>query len=87
LSHDKATTTKKQYINPEVLLRFLSTGRTEKTFRDAILGGKPTLAFDPQKFVEVASAAAVGKAASVLRHATEGLTLGELLEELWNTDD
>ena len=82
LSHDKATTTKKQYINPEVLLRFLSTATMGgATFRDAILAGKPTLAFDPQRFIEVASAAAVGKRASQRRQAT-AMTLEELLEDL-----
>ena len=81
LSHDSAATTKKQYINPEVLLRFLSTGRTEKTFRDAILGGKPTLAFDPQRFIEVASAAAVGRTAARMGKRA-GQTLREILDEI-----
>ena len=83
LSHDKATTTKKQYINPEVLLRFLSTASMGgATFRDAILAGKPTLAFDPQRIIEVASAAAVGKRASLPWARRAALTLGDLLEEL-----
>ena len=81
LSHESASTTKKQYINPEVLLRFLSTGRTEKTFRDAILGNKPALAFDPQRFIEVASAAAVGRTATYgIKRA--GQTLMEILDEI-----
>lgn len=84
LSHDKATTTKKQYINPEVLLRFLSTGKTEKTFRDAILTGKTTLAFNPEKFVEMASAAAVARRAS---DAGQEQTLGELLNDLADSLD
>jgi hypothetical protein len=78
LSHESASTTKKQYINPEVLLRFLSTGRTEKTFRDAILGNKPALAFDPQRFIEVASAAAV----AATKQASSEMTLGEILNEI-----
>jgi integrase len=81
LSHESSGTTKKQYINPEVLLRFLSTGRTEKTFRDAILGNKPALAFDPQRFIEVASAAAVGRTAAYgIKRA--GQTLMEILDEI-----
>ena len=58
----------------------LSTGRTEKTFRDAILGGKPTLAFDPQRFIEVASAHAVASRTANYKTANE--TLGEILDEL-----
>ena len=86
LSHDKATTTKKQYINPEVLLRFLSTATMGgKTFRDAILAGKPTLAFDPQRFIEVASAAAVGKRAMTLAttwRRVASMTLDDILDVL-----
>ncbi len=83
LSHDNATTTKKQYINPEVLLRFLSTASMGgATFRDAILAGKPTLAFDPQRFIEVASAASVSKRAARIGSAQSQVTLGDLLEEL-----
>jgi hypothetical protein len=78
LSHESSDTTKKQYINPEVLLRFLSTGRTEKSFRDAILGNKPSLAFDPQRFIEVASAAAV----AATKQASSSMTLGEILNEI-----
>jgi hypothetical protein len=78
LSHESSDTTKKQYINPEVLLRFLSTGKTEKTFRDAILGNKPSLAFDPQRFIEVASAAAV----AATKQASSEMTLGEILNEI-----
>jgi len=85
LSHDSATTTRKQYINPEVLLRFLSTGGVSGSFRDAILDGKPTLAFDPQRFVEVAAAANV-KMAFLRRRASEMLTLGELLDALEDPD-
>lgn len=82
LSHDKATTTRKQYINPEVLLRFLSTATMGgKTFRDAILAGKPTLAFDPQRFIEVASAAAVAKQATKRAGGGEQ-TLEHLLNDL-----
>tara|TARA_B100001094_G_scaffold324797_1_gene377969 strand:+ start:770 stop:2200 length:1431 start_codon:yes stop_codon:yes gene_type:complete len=80
LSHDSATTTRTQYINPEVLFRFLSAGGLSGSFRKAILSGKPTLAFDPQRFVEIAVASNVRMA--FLRRAAEMLTLGDLLNVL-----
>jgi len=81
LSHDSASTTVKSYINPQVILRFLSTGRVEDNLRSAILGGSPTLRFDPQVFLD---AAGVPKTAAELvgsgrRAAT---SLGDLLVEL-----
>jgi hypothetical protein len=82
LSHDKATTTVKQYINPEIILRFLSTGRVEDSLEAAILSGKSKLSFDPQVFVD----AAQGKTASATWTTAGGRTvrasLGDLLLEL-----
>ena len=82
LSHDKAITTVKQYINPEIILRFLSTGRVEDSLEAAILSGKSKLAFDPQVFVD----AAQGKTASATWTTAGGRTvrasLGDLLLEL-----
>lgn len=78
LSHESAETTRKQYINPEVLLRFLSTGSVAGSFRDAILSGKPTLAFDPRRFVEIATAR--GVSAAFMRRYSQAMTLGELLD-------
>ena len=72
LSHDSAKTTVRSYINPEVILRFLSTGRVEDTLEKAILTGTPTLSFDPEMFVS----RALGKAASL------GTSLMDILEEL-----
>lgn len=74
LSHDNADTTRKSYINPRVILNFLSTGRVSATLADAILDGKTTLAFDPKRFVDVA----FGKAAS----ASGGETLRGILQDL-----
>lgn len=71
LSHDSVTTTVQAYVNPEVVLRFLSEGQAQMTMRSAILDGKPTLSFDPQTFID----RAVGKRAS-------GLSLGDVLESL-----
>lgn len=82
LSHDSATTTKKQYINPEVLLRFLSTGTVGGAFKDAILNGKAVLAFDPSRFVALASASKVARQYVKATGTKIAETLGELLDEL-----
>jgi hypothetical protein len=76
LSHDSAQTTVRSYINPEVILRFLSTGRVDDNLESAILGGATTLKFDPETFV---------KASGGQRLASGGRTataLGDLLLEL-----
>jgi hypothetical protein len=57
LSHEKEVTTRKQYIDPNVLLHFLSTGTMEQTFQQAVLTGASSLTFDPKRFVAVALAA------------------------------
>ncbi len=56
LSHENANTTRRSYINPEIIFRFLSTGQVEDTLSAAILTGKSTLGFDPQVFVDRAMA-------------------------------
>lgn len=61
LSHDNAATTVRSYINPTVLLRFLSQGAVDNTLRQAVVGGKTSLVFDPDVFVAKAMA---GKKAS-----------------------
>ena len=71
LSHDSMTTTVQAYINPEVVLRFLSEGRTEMTMQSAILDGKPALSFNEQTFIN----RALGKSAS-------GLSLRNVLQSL-----
>lgn len=73
LSHDDSATTIRSYINPEVILRFLSTGRVEDSLESAILSGETALAFDPQNFVQLAT----GKTA--MRTTT---SLGDLLLDL-----
>jgi len=80
LSHDSAKTTVRAYINPEVILRFLSMGRVDGDLKSAVLGGKTKLQFDPQVFL----AAAMGKTASMMFTATgrTALALGDLLLEL-----
>lgn len=55
LSHDSGNTTKKSYINPEVLLRFLSTASMQNTLKESITTGKTKLQFDPMMFVREAT--------------------------------
>jgi len=55
LSHDSGSTTKKSYINPEVLLRFLSTASMQSTLKESITTGKTKLHFDPMMFVREAT--------------------------------
>lgn len=54
LSHDNAATTVGAYINPEIVLRFLSQGRVDDSLETAILSGKTKLVFDPQTFLMAA---------------------------------
>jgi DNA topoisomerase IB len=54
LSHMDSSTTQDAYINPQVLLRFLSTAKIESSFRDYIMQGKTKFRFDPMMFVKEA---------------------------------
>ncbi len=76
LSHDKATTTRKSYINPEIVFGFLSTGQVEDSLEKAILQGKPTLSFDPEAFAN----RAMGKVGSSMPKA--GTSLQDILDAL-----
>jgi len=73
LSHESVDVTIRAYVNPEVVLRFLSQGQIEDSLERAILTGKQRLAFDPDVFVQRALETA--KIAS-------GKTLQNLLDEL-----
>lgn len=73
LSHDSGSTTKKSYINPEVLLRFLSTATMQRTLKESITTGKTKLHFDPMVFVQEAT-----RTASVRRVFASGRTLENL---------
>lgn len=55
LSHESSTTTKKSYINPQVILEFLSRGGVLNSLEECILEGKTKLCFDPQVFISKAS--------------------------------
>ena len=54
LSHESGLTTQKSYINPEVLLHFLSTATMQETLKDSIVLGKTKLHFDPLMFIKEA---------------------------------
>ncbi len=54
LSHESGSTTQKAYINPEVLLRFLSTASMQETLNECVITGKTKLHFDPMMFVREA---------------------------------
>jgi len=52
LSHRSVTTTYTSYINPEVLLRFLSEGKVEDSLEKVLLDSQNTkLRFDPETFL------------------------------------
>jgi len=81
LSHKSPTETIESYLDPRITLQFLSRGTLAKTLHDAILDNDLVVAFDPMKFVELASAKTV--AAKWQRKASgEGRTLREILQGL-----
>ena len=87
LSHESSSTTEGAYINPEVLLRFLSTANMQRTLKECITTGKTKLHFDPMLFVREAK-----KVASTQRYVyasgrkLESLdTLIDILENLFGT--
>jgi len=84
LSHDSAKTTVKAYINPEIILRFLSTGRVDDNLGAAILGGDTKLSFDPKVFLDLAKGKrATDAACNKLQTASvRAASLGDLLVEL-----
>ena len=80
LSHDNADTTRSAYINPEILLNFLSKGRAHDSLQGAILDGRTQLVFDPFTFAQMAGAMSV--AASYQRRLRRIATLRDLLTHL-----
>jgi len=75
LSHDNAKTTVQAYIHPEIILRFLSTGRVDDSLESAILGGETKLAFDPKVFMQAAGLKTGGRKLTAT-------ALGDLLLDL-----
>jgi predicted transcriptional regulator len=56
LSHDNVRTTIDHYVNPSLLLNFLSTGKVADNLKSAIVDSKTVLSFDPEVFVQQAMA-------------------------------
>ena len=54
LSHKDEKTTIESYLNPELLINFLSTGVLADTFEQAVLQGATSVEFDPVRFLEAA---------------------------------
>lgn len=79
LSHDSSRTTKQSYINPEVILHFLSTANLKGSLKDTILKGKTKLHFDPQMFLRQSQ-----RVASSFKFSGEvsGFTLHNMVELL-----
>lgn len=78
LSHDNVDTTIANYVNPEVILRFLSESRVSDTIKEAVLSARPLLRFDPLSFLQSEPLARQQTAA--VRKAS--WTLGDLLTDL-----
>lgn len=75
LSHEDAATTIRSYINPEIIFKFLATGRVDDTLREAILDGHQRLAFDPTVFLQQAMAKGASMRTATLRDLMEELEL------------
>lgn len=78
LSHDNLSTTIDSYINPEVILRFLSRGEIEDDLTEAVITNERYLAFDPMVFVERAKKAS----ASARKKQSDSLTLKDVMDGL-----
>lgn len=76
LSHESSKTTKQSYINPDVILHFLSTSNLKGDLRDCILKGNTTLRFDPMMFIRES------QKVSFQRHPASRLGLNRALEIL-----
>lgn len=84
LSHDSGSTTKKSYINPEVLLRFLSTASMQNTLKESITMGKTKLHFDPMMFVREATRTAGFRLISTSGRTLESIdTIMDMLEHIF----
>lgn len=59
LSHDDYRVTVDQYINPQLILRFLHRGGISSTLKEAVLKGEDRVTFDLEAFMERASARSV----------------------------
>lgn len=80
LSHQEVRTTIQSYVNPEVVLRFLSRGEIEEDLKDAVLTNDRRLEFDPETFIAHATESDV--TSSHRRRQADDKTLKEILESL-----
>jgi hypothetical protein len=72
LSHSSGVgVTRTNYIDPEILLHYFSTGRPAKTLAQAVMRNDITLRFDPEAFLPI-----IDRAASGIM-----LTLGDLIRQ------
>jgi hypothetical protein len=76
LSHDNVSTTISAYINPLLVLKFMSQGKIEDKLESAILEGNTVLRFDPMMFLQASNLGSLQKAAS------QTTSLRDLLERL-----
>ena len=87
LSHDQGVTTRKSYINPQVLLRFLSTASMQNTLKECITTGKTKLHFDPMMFVREAQKVASSRFLKAKGRELESLdTLIDMLLHIFDED-
>lgn len=84
LSHGSGSTTRTSYINPEVLLRFLSTASMQSTLKESITTGKTRLYFDPMMFVQEATRTAGLRMISASGRTLESMdTIVDMLEHIF----
>ena len=81
LSHKSQSETIESYLDPRITLQFLSRGAVAKTLHDAILDNDLVVAFDPMKFVELASSKSVA-AKWNRKNAGGDMTLRDILQGL-----
>lgn len=82
LSHDNSVTTIEDYLNPKVILKFLSTGRIDSTLKEVVLRGDNYLKFDPLVFLDKS---AVSKRTASLHSYLKGLdrSLDTLIKRIY----
>lgn len=83
LSHESSKTTEKSYINPQVLLAFLSSGGMLNTFEEAILDGRTKLVFDISKFIQNAKRVA-SLNAPIISFKTQQRSLSDIIFDVYS---
>ncbi len=85
LSHESSKTTEKSYINPQILLSFLSNGGLLPSIEECVLEGKTRLVFDIQSFLKNSKrVASVGGVKYPIMTTSKGLdrNLSDILFDL-----